>query len=64
MFGYLYSEFEDETDIIRHSLAVNINDLKTKREVLQWYIEMNAGGTPHSEEEIARVKKLLEECKN
>lgn len=64
VFGYLYSDFDGETDLIRHSLAININDLKTKREVLQWYIEMNAGGTPHSEEEIARVKKLLEECKN
>lgn len=41
-------------------MKVNINDLKSKREVLQWYIEMNAGGTPHSNEEIRRVKALME----
>lgn len=61
-FGLLYSEFEGETDLIRHSMAININDLKTKKEVLQWYVQMNSGGTPHSSEEIARVKKLMEEC--
>ena len=64
VFGYRYSDFEGDTDIIRHSMAVNINDLRTKKEVLQWYLEMNSGGTPHSEEEIARVKKMLDACKN
>ena len=27
----------------------------------QWYIEMNEGGTPHSEEEINKVKIMLKE---
>lgn len=31
--------------------------------MLQWYIDMNTGGTPHSREEIARVEKLLSEEK-
>lgn len=64
VFGLLYSEFEGETDLIRHGMVININDLKTKKEVLQWYIQMNSGGTPHSTEEIERVKKLMEECEN
>ena len=42
-------------------MLLNVNDLKTKKEVLQWYVQMNAGGTPHSAEEIERVKKLMEE---
>ncbi len=58
-FGVYYKDFEDnlpmEIDII-----VNINELKTRKEVLKWYIEMNEGGTPHTEEEIERVKRLLE----
>ncbi len=61
VFGRLYSEFEGPTDLMRHGMVININDLKTKREVLQWYIQMNAGGTPHSSEEIKRVQKLMEE---
>lgn len=38
---------------------VHINDLKTKEEVLTWYLEMNTGGTPHTDEEIDKVKNLL-----
>lgn len=64
VFGLLYSDFEGGTDLVRHSMKINVNDLKTKREVLQWYIQMNAGGTPHSEEEIQRVKKLMESCED
>ena len=64
VFGLLHSEFEGETDLVRHSMLLNVNDLKTKKEVLQWYVQMNAGGTPHSAEEIERVKKLMEECEN
>lgn len=59
-FGTYYEDFEDrfpfEIDVI-----VNINDLKTRAEVLQWYIEMNEGGTPHTEDEINRIKKMLQE---
>lgn len=43
-------------------IKVFINDLSSNKEILQWYIDMNAGGTPHSQEEIDRVKKMLAEC--
>ena len=38
-------------------------DLKTEKEVLQWYVDMNAGGTPHTNEEIERVKSMIKELK-
>ena len=41
-------------------LKFHINNLKTRKEVLQWYCDFNAGGVVHSKEEIARVKKLIE----
>jgi hypothetical protein len=41
-------------------IKFNINDLQYRREVLQWYLDMNTGGTVHSKEEIQRVKHLLE----
>lgn len=59
-FGQFYSEFGGTTDVVRHDMLVNVNDLQTKREVLRWYIEMNSGGTPHTEAEIERVKRLME----
>lgn len=41
----------------------HINDLETKEEVLTWYLEMNSGGTPHTEEELDRVRKMITEEK-
>ena len=55
-FGYFYNEFEDRPE---SWIRINVNNLKTRKEVLKWYIEMNSGGTPHSKEEIERVKQLL-----
>lgn len=43
-------------------LVFNINNLKTRKEVIQWYLEINENGTPHTTEEINRVKKLLEDA--
>lgn len=38
---------------------VYINYLEKQKEILEWYVDMNAGGTPHTEEEIERVKKMI-----
>lgn len=59
VFGYYFREYEDHPDMVNHSVRVNVNTLKTRAEVLQWYLGFNSGGTPHSKEEIARVKELL-----
>lgn len=45
------------------SFRVVINNLKTREAVLQWYLELNSSGTPHSPEEIARVRGLLKVAK-
>ena len=41
------------------SFTFYINDLQTRAEVLQFYLDLNAGGVVHSEDEISRVKQLL-----
>ena len=64
VFSNYYEEFEDRLRVADITLIVNVNDLKTKEEVLTWYLEMNSGGTPHTDEEINRVKQLLIEVKN
>lgn len=64
-FGTYLDDFEDKDVMLRKiDVVVNINNLKTRKEVLQWYIEFNSGGTVHTEEEINRVKKLLEDEEN
>jgi len=39
--------------------SFNVAKLKTRADVLQWYIDFNAGGTPHDKKEIQRVRELL-----
>lgn len=61
-FGQFRDEFGDK---IRRSVAVdnfkvNVNSLQTKEDVLNWYIQLNSGGTDHTKEEINRVKLLLD----
>lgn len=62
-FGLYCSQF-DEKIPYDYDLLFNVNDLKTEQEVLQWYIDLNEGGTPHTKEEILRVKSLLNELNN
>lgn len=55
-FGHFVHEFEGWP---RADFVFVVNDLRTRKDVLQWYLELNSGGTPHSKAEIERVKTLL-----
>lgn len=59
VFGIYYKDFEDKlpNDI---DLIFNVNNLKTKKEVLKWYLEMNSGGTIHTDEELNKVRRMIE----
>lgn len=39
----------------------DVNRLETRARVLKWYLEINAGGTPHVPAELARVRALLDD---
>lgn len=61
VFGTYLNDFEDKDVLVRKGqLKFNVNTLQTKKEVLQWYLDFNVGGTVHSQEEIDRVKNMLE----
>lgn len=58
-FGVHYRDFEDNLRRFRQfEFTFHIADL-TRREVLGLYIDLNTGGTVHSDTEIKRVKALL-----
>lgn len=61
VFGSYYKEFEDSLRLLPNMITLNINNLKTRKEVLQWYIDMNSGGTPHDDNEIEKVKRMIRE---
>jgi len=59
-FGCYYRDFTG-FDKIPYDIQFyfNIAKLKTRAEVLNWYIDFNAGGTPHTTKEIERVREML-----
>jgi hypothetical protein len=61
VFGSYIHEFTDKPDWLTQGMKININNLKSRREVIKWYIDMNAGGTPHTAEEIEKAQNLLRE---
>lgn len=62
-FGFFYHEYVDKIPL-EVELTVNVNNLKTKKEVLQWYLEMNSGGTMHTVEQLNMVRELLRYVEN
>lgn len=56
--GYYYRDFGGKIGML-DNFVVHVNDLKTRAEVLQWYIDMNSGGTIHTKDDIEKVRKLL-----
>jgi uncharacterized protein with ParB-like and HNH nuclease domain len=60
--GHLMKDIEGRLPTTA-TFNICVNDLKTRAEVLQWYLEMNTGGTPHTEQEIEKVKAMLTEAK-
>lgn len=61
-FGLKRSEYEDDVSW-EHGFIFYLNDLKSRQDVLQWYLDMNTGGTQHSDDEIASVRLLLEQAR-
>lgn len=67
VFGQYFDEFEFNKYVAQYlprvEFTVNIyrNNLNDKKEILEWYVDMNSGGTPHSKDEIERVKRKIVE---
>lgn len=59
-FGTMYEDFEGRIDH-QVGLSIWVNILETRREVLVWYLEMNSGGTPHTDTELEKIKRMIEE---
>jgi hypothetical protein len=58
-FGHYFSKFEGRLSY-EANFNMHVANLSTRAEVLQWYVDFNVGGTPHTDAEIARVRALLE----
>lgn len=57
-FGKLAHEYQDVIPV-NAQLQFLVNDLNTREEVLQWYLEINQGNVAHTEDELDHVRNLL-----
>lgn len=64
VFGHLKSEFTGHLRIFNAGFKFRVCSLKTRAEVLDLYLNINAGGTPHTKEELERVWALRKEAEN
>lgn len=60
-FGLKYSEFEDTIHSLEPSFIFHVNNLKTEKEVVEWYVGFNTGGSIHTEKDL---KPALDYLKN
>lgn len=58
-FGFLFREFSGRLGLTGPSFIVNIATLRTRAELLRWYLAINVGGTPHAPAEIEKVRDML-----
>jgi len=47
----------------RYRFRVCVHSFQSKAELIQHYLDLNAGGAPHSAEEIQRIRRMLSELK-
>jgi len=63
VFGGHYLREYDKLRCVQHDFVMMINSLDTTKEVLEWYLQINAGGVIHTDEELNKVRGMLESLK-
>lgn len=59
-FGYYLKDMGPRFLFISDAqFKMRIARLETRKDVLNWYLMINSGGTPHTSEELDRVRELL-----
>lgn len=62
-FGLSRTDLENSSYSVRGSnyrLRFAIHNFQSKAELLQHYLDLNAGGTQHTQEELSRVRAMLQ----
>jgi len=63
IFGDNYfRDFTDSPRMTQSNFRWHVNDLHTRAECLQWYLDLNSGGTVHTEDELSKVRDLISEA--
>lgn len=57
--GHKFSDYTDKLRMTGPRFRMHVNNLETRAEVLQWYLELNSGGVVHTEGELNKVRDML-----
>lgn len=58
-FGYYKEDIEGRPPLTAR-FHVHVNDLTDYTDVLNWYLDLNSGGVAHTNEELTKVKDLIQ----
>jgi len=59
--GNVFSNFENKERVLNGAeINYQVNKLQMRSELLEWYLQINEGQVAHSEEELTRVRSLLQ----
>lgn len=61
--GHRFSDWTGQPRGIQTDFLFRVCALRTREEVLRLYLNINAGGTPHSRDELDRVRDLLDDAR-
>lgn len=64
VFGGHFLQDIDGIDSALHCNDISwcVGGLTEQKDILRWYLELNAGQMAHTDEELNRVRELMEEC--
>jgi hypothetical protein len=60
IFETIYHNDIDRLPNLVCSFKLHVLDFQTEEEILTWYLQLNQSGTPHTKEELDRVRELKE----
>jgi hypothetical protein len=58
-FGRTFQQFRGRPDLFRHGFRWRVVSLNSRADLLQLYLSINAGGTPHTAAELNKVRGML-----
>ena len=58
-FGLKFSEYSGRLHITGPSFSWRVCSLESRRELLEFYLSINTGGTPHTKAELDKVRAML-----
>lgn len=61
IFGGYTQSMIDNIRYTSLDFIFHVNSLTNRHDVYRWYLELNEGGTPHTEAELDKVRKLMKQ---